>query len=203
MLGGQRLFNRFRLDSRSLLQAVDHDVRRADAQRRAARRSRAPSACSARRPLRARHRDLPPRRVPERLRRLYSDEEQARIRAEQGANAARALAHVSDAVVMLDDGSRILSWNDGRARSSSASPPSGARAAGRQRLPGVRRPRRAVRRRRSRPGAHRRRGALARDLAQPFDGGRVITLRDATAEHMLERARATSSPPRRTSCARR
>ena len=49
--------------------------------------------------------------MPERLRQLYAAEEQARIRAEQGANAARALAHVSDAVVLVDDNSRIRSWN--------------------------------------------------------------------------------------------
>src|SRR5439155_10179047 len=41
--------------------------------------------------------------VPERLRRLYASEEEARLRAEQGANAARALAHVSDAVLLVDD----------------------------------------------------------------------------------------------------
>ena len=49
--------------------------------------------------------------VPERLRLLYVGEERARRRAEQGANAARALEHVSDGVVLVDDAGRVRSWN--------------------------------------------------------------------------------------------
>src|SRR5207245_7098491 len=50
--------------------------------------------------------------VPERLRLLYAAEEDARLRAEQGANAARALEHVSDAVLLVDDAGEIRFWND-------------------------------------------------------------------------------------------
>ena len=42
-------------------------------------------------------------KVPERLRVLYAAEEDARLDAEQDANSARALAHVSDAVLLIDD----------------------------------------------------------------------------------------------------
>src|ERR1700704_1735853 len=49
--------------------------------------------------------------LPERLRRLYASEEDARLRAEQGANAARALDHVSDAVLRVDDAGEIRFWN--------------------------------------------------------------------------------------------
>ena len=50
-------------------------------------------------------------RVPERLRILYARERDARVRAEEGANAARALAHISDAVVLVDDDGLVRSWN--------------------------------------------------------------------------------------------
>lgn len=42
------------------------------------------------------------RAVPTRLLRLYRDEREARREAERGADAARALAHVRDAVLLLD-----------------------------------------------------------------------------------------------------
>jgi signal transduction histidine kinase len=49
--------------------------------------------------------------LPRRLRGLYQAEEHARRRAEQGANAARALEHVSDAVVLVDAAETVRSWN--------------------------------------------------------------------------------------------
>ena len=51
-------------------------------------------------------------KVPERLRVLYAAEEDARLDAEQAANSARALAHVSDAVLLIDDAGLVRSWND-------------------------------------------------------------------------------------------
>ncbi|HXH97801.1 MAG TPA: CHASE3 domain-containing protein, partial [Gaiellaceae bacterium] len=50
-------------------------------------------------------------KLPRRLRGLYLSEENARQHAEQGANAARALEHVSDAVVLVDADETIRSWN--------------------------------------------------------------------------------------------
>ena len=130
-------------------------------------------------------------RVPERLRQLYAAEEQARIRAERGANAARALAHVSDAVVLADADEFIRSWNAAAEQLFGISAeaalgrrtedviPSFAdlveRSSGSDALTPVRI-----------SGEER---WLAVTVSE-FEGGRVFTLRDATAEHLLERARA-------------
>jgi PAS domain S-box-containing protein len=51
--------------------------------------------------------------LPRRLERLYRKELEARARAELGANAAQALAHVGEAVVLLDDNDRVSYWNEG------------------------------------------------------------------------------------------
>jgi signal transduction histidine kinase len=130
-------------------------------------------------------------KVPEQLRRLYASEEDARVRAEQGANAARALAHVSDAVVLVDDAGAVRFWN-GAGEQLFGVP---ARlAVGRQvaavlpdygRLVDA-----AVRQDPFVPvvieGSER---WLAPALST-FDGGSVLAIRDATEGHVLERARA-------------
>jgi len=102
VLGGQKIFNRFRGDAKKLETSITAfvDQTRSD-QRRTFLRAVGLLAASGLFALAIAVFLM--RRVPERLRQLYSDEEQARIRAEQGANAARALAHVSDAVVMVHD----------------------------------------------------------------------------------------------------
>jgi signal transduction histidine kinase len=125
------------------------------------------------------------RLVPERLRQLYAAEEEARIQAERDANAARALAHVSDAVVLVDQGSRILSWNPaaGELFRISADDALGHAA-------GAVVPELAAVSSGLMPfsiGGEERWLAVA---VSPFDDGRVLTLRDVTAERMLERARA-------------
>lgn len=51
--------------------------------------------------------------LPRRLERLYRREQDARARAELGANAAQALAHVGEAVVLLDEDDRVTYWNEG------------------------------------------------------------------------------------------
>jgi signal transduction histidine kinase len=51
--------------------------------------------------------------LPRRLERLYRRELEARARAELGANAAQALAHVGEAVVLLDDRDHVTYWNEG------------------------------------------------------------------------------------------
>jgi two-component system, OmpR family, phosphate regulon sensor histidine kinase PhoR len=126
--------------------------------------------------------------VPERLRLLYRAEEEARERAEQGANAARALAHVSDAVVLVDDEGRVRSWNPAAERLFRA--PVG-RALSRRAAEVV-------------DGYARLLEAsgdfVAVDIAgetrwlaatvSVFDGGHVLTLRDVTEAYALERARA-------------
>ena len=188
VLGGQKIFNRFRGDAKKLETSITAfvDQTRSD-QRRTFLRAVGLLAASGLFALAIAVFLM--RRVPERLRQLYSDEEQARIRAEQGANAARALAHVSDAVVMLDDSSRILSWNTA-AEELFGIP--GQVAMGRP--AGAIFPEFGVLVERTggdltpvRIGGEER--WLAISLSR-FEGGSVVTLRDATAEHTLERARA-------------
>jgi signal transduction histidine kinase len=141
--------------------------------------------------------------VPERLRLLYAVEEEARLQAEQGANAARALAHVSDAVVLVDEAGSIRSWNAAAERLFGIAASS---ALGRRAIAVV-------------PDY----GPLL-DAAQSddsfvpvaiedaerwlaptlstFEGGSVLTIRDATAGYLLERVRsdfvATASHELRT-----
>jgi two-component system phosphate regulon sensor histidine kinase PhoR len=138
--------------------------------------------------------------VPRRLRELYLAEETARQRVEQGANSARALAHVSDAVVLVDDGGRVRSWN-----------PAAERHFGVDSKLALGRPAQEVV-----PEYARLLGS--KDQFVPadvdgeqrwftatqstFDGGHVLTVRDVTAGHALERARsefvATASHELRT-----
>jgi two-component system phosphate regulon sensor histidine kinase PhoR len=142
-------------------------------------------------------------KVPERLRLLYAAEEQARLHAEEGANSARALAHVSDAVMLADDAGSIRSWN---AAAEQLFGVSSADALGRRASTVV-----------IDYGALREAaqfddrlvpvtiGDAERWLAptlSTFDGGSVLTVRDATAGYLLERARsdfvATASHELRT-----
>jgi PAS domain S-box-containing protein len=129
------------------------------------------------------------RRVPERLRRLYSAEEQARIRAEQGANAARALAHVSDAVVLVDDTAQIQSWNNAAEELFGVSAEAAIGNVATAVFPEFT----VLLERASNGLTPVRIGGEERWLAvavSRFDGGRVVTLRDATLEHALERTRS-------------
>jgi PAS domain S-box-containing protein len=188
VLGGQLLFNKFRVDAAAFEASITDFV---DQTRSEERRTflRAIGLLAAGGLFALAIAVFLIRRVPERLRRLYADEEHARISAEQGANSARALAHVSDAVVMLDDGSRILSWNTAAAELFGISAEAAlGRPAGSvfpefgvliERSGGELTP--------VRIGGEER--WLAISLSR-FEGGRVITLRDATSEHTLERARA-------------
>jgi len=141
--------------------------------------------------------------VPERLRVLYAAEEDARQRAEQGANASRALEHVSDAVLLVDDDGVIRFWNEAAAQLFGVPPEA------------------AVTRRAASivPDYDRLLGAAERDESfvpvridgdehwlspalSTFDGGAVLAVRDATAGYVLERARtdfvATASHELRT-----
>ena len=49
--------------------------------------------------------------VPRRLGQLYEAEQQSRREAESRAEAARALAHVSDGVILTDAAGRVRFWN--------------------------------------------------------------------------------------------
>jgi PAS domain S-box-containing protein len=188
VLGGERLFNRFRASATTLQAAITtfveqtrHDQRRTF--------TRAVGLLGAAGLFALAIAVFLIRRVPERLRQLYSAEEQARIRAEQGANAARALAHVSDAVVLVDDNSRIRSWNTAAEELFGISAESAMGNIATAVFPEF-----SVLVERSggdltpvRIGGEERWLAVVVSL---FEGGRVVTLRDATTEHTLERTRS-------------
>jgi len=141
--------------------------------------------------------------VPRRLARLYASEEEARVRAEQGANAAHALAHVTDAVFLVDDEETIRFWN---AAGEQLFGVTAADAVGRRAAAVVTDYERLV------DAAHRqerfvpvRIGSDERWLApsvSTFEGGSVLTISDSTAGYVLERTRsdfvATASHELRT-----
>ena len=130
-------------------------------------------------------------KLPERLRRLYASEEEARLRAEQGANAAHALAHVSDAVFLVDDEGAIRFWNEACEQLFGTSADA---AAGKQAAAVVPDYARLV------EAAHRRDRFVPIRIAgderwltpalSAFEGGTVLTIGDSTAGYVLERTRA-------------
>ena len=138
--------------------------------------------------------------VPRRLRELYLAEERARQRAEQGANAARALEHVSDAVVLVDDGGRVRSWNPAAARHFGVNSEFALGRRAEEVVPEY--PRLAE------PNERFVRADIDGDwrwfsaTSSSFDHGHVLTVRDVTAARELERARtefvATASHELRT-----
>ena len=188
VLGGERLFNRFRTSATKLQTAITAFV---DQTRHDQRRTftRAVGLLGAAGLFALAIAVFLIRRVPERLRQLYSAEEQARIRAEHGANAARALAHVSDAVVLVDDNAKIRSWNTAAEELFGISAESAMGNTATAVFPEF-----SVLIERSggdltpvRIGGEERWLAVA---VSRFEGGRVVTLRDATIEHTLERTRS-------------
>jgi PAS domain S-box-containing protein len=60
--------------------------------------------------------------IPKRIYTLYRGEQEARRAAEEGADAARALTHVGEAVVLLDEGGVVRSWNPAAAAFFGLSP---------------------------------------------------------------------------------
>jgi two-component system, OmpR family, phosphate regulon sensor histidine kinase PhoR len=131
--------------------------------------------------------------VPRRLQRLYRSEQEARRAAERGDRASRSLAHVDDAVVLIDPGGVVRYWN-----------PAAALAFGVAEAEAIDRPVQDVV-----PEI----GTVERELARGgvvglaplvregeerwfavsesrFPDGRVLVLRNVTAEQELERGRA-------------
>ncbi|MEN3341756.1 MAG: two-component system, OmpR family, phosphate regulon sensor histidine kinase PhoR [Actinomycetota bacterium] len=139
--------------------------------------------------------------LPERLRVLYAAEEEARRKAEQGANAARALTHVSDGVVLVDDEARVRSWNTAAERLLGVTAGAAVGRPAAEVIPEY--PRlEAGRRDEFVPVRVNDEDRWYVATTTTFDGGRVLTIRDATAAHELERARtefvATASHELRT-----
>jgi signal transduction histidine kinase len=142
-------------------------------------------------------------KLPERLRSAYASEEEARRRAEQGANAAKALAHVSEAVVLIDDDDIVRYWNEGAERlfNVAANRAMGAHVAAV--VPDYERVSDASSREdRFVPVTINGDEHWVSPSLSAFDGGRVLTVADATAGHRLERMRsefvATASHELRT-----
>jgi signal transduction histidine kinase len=139
-------------------------------------------------------------KLPARLRELYQAEAEARQRAEQGANAAHALEHVSDAVVLVDESGLVRSWNPAAERhfGTGAALALGRPAA--EVVPGYDQL--------IRPGGEFVPVGIDGEdrwfvsTASSFEQGHVLTIRDVTAAHQLERARsefvATASHELRT-----
>jgi signal transduction histidine kinase len=130
-------------------------------------------------------------RVPERLRRLYAAEQETRREAEQGANAARALEHVSEAVLLVDGDGSIRFWNAGAEQLFGIAPTA---AVGRRaaivvpeygRLVDA-----ATRGDRFVPLRIEDVERWVAPAVSAFEGGSVLAVRDATAGYVLERARA-------------
>jgi len=130
-------------------------------------------------------------RVPERLRRLYAAEQETRREAEQGANAARALEHVSEAVLLVDGDGSIRFWNAGAEQLFGVAPTAavGRRAAvvvpDYGRLVDA-----ATRGDRFVPLRIEDVERWVAPAVSTFEGGSVLAVRDATAGYVLERARA-------------
>jgi two-component system phosphate regulon sensor histidine kinase PhoR len=138
--------------------------------------------------------------VPRRLRELYLAEEQARHRAEQGANAARALEHVSDAVVLVDDNGRVRSWNPAAERHFGVDTDFALGRRAEEVVPEY--PRLSEANEQFVPADVEGERRWFSASSSGFDRGRVLTVRDVTAAHALERARtefvATASHELRT-----
>jgi signal transduction histidine kinase len=129
--------------------------------------------------------------LPNRLRRLYALEEEARLRAEETANAARALEHVSEAVALVDVEGTIRFWN--RQAEELFNVPEetaiGNRAV--RAIPAYERLVTAAERsERFVPVRIDGTDRWVTPSVSTFDGGSVLTVSDATTGYVLERTRA-------------
>ena len=143
--------------------------------------------------------------VPERMRRLYAGEQAARRAAERGDRASHALEHVHASVVLLDNNDRVLYWNRAAERVFRVPEAEALTRTVRELIPELDLIEEALAR--GGPGAvapvvvdgeERWLAVSETTLAE----GRVLVLRDVTAEQQLERARgefiATASHELRT-----
>lgn len=130
-------------------------------------------------------------RVPSRLYRLYRAEEEARRDAEEGAEASRALAHVGEAVVLVDETDTVRYWNPAAeslldlprtaviGRHLSAAAPAVERVLEATAATGE-----------ATTATIDGRQRWLTSAVSRFEGGRVIVLRDLTQARELERIRA-------------
>jgi signal transduction histidine kinase len=122
--------------------------------------------------------------VPPRLFRLYRGEQAAREAAEQGADAARALTHVRESVVLLDDADGVRYWNPSAGELFGLRP-------GATRVPGLAELVVAGRENAGPvPAVLQDRERWLTVAESRFEGGSVVVLRDVSADRELERVRS-------------
>jgi signal transduction histidine kinase len=126
-------------------------------------------------------------RIPSRLYRLYRSEAEARRAAEEGAEAARALAHVAEAVIVADDEDGVRYWNPGAARLFGVD---GDAAIGRPLGEVAPAALAALATLGSTTTELDGRARWLSAAESRFDGGRVIVVRDLTPDYELERVRS-------------
>ena len=142
--------------------------------------------------------------LPEHLKLLYDREREARRLAERGDRASRALTHVADAVILLDGSDSIRYWNPAAVALTGIPEETALNRPARKVLPELA----AIDASLDAGGAAlvplRAEGRESWLTASEgrFEDGRVLVLRDVTAEQQLERARseflATASHELRT-----
>jgi signal transduction histidine kinase len=125
--------------------------------------------------------------VPQRLYRLYREERMARRSAEQSADAARALTHVRESVVLLDDAGVVRYWNPPAGALFGLVDGGGESAALAHVLIEFHR---AGESPDARPVTLEGRERWLTCAESPFDGGRVVVFRDVTDDHRLEQLRS-------------
>ncbi|HEY5295850.1 MAG TPA: ATP-binding protein [Gaiellaceae bacterium] len=128
-------------------------------------------------------------RIPSRLYRLYRAEEGARRAAEEGAEAARALSHVSEAVVLADDTNTVRYWNPAAA-ALFGHPPDAAIGRPVDALAPVLADLTADGASGVSPVTLEGQQRWLSAAESHFPGGRVVVVRDLTGDHELERVRS-------------
>ena len=160
--------------SNEMLQAANRTVNEAQTEQRIA----SASSSSSSRSLggagsRHRHRALPAH--PRRLGDLYEAELASRQEAESRAEAARALEHVSDGVILTDDTGRVRFWNPGRRSSPGSTSTARSGASSAWLLPG---------------------GSACRSSPTPGSSGAPRSSRSSSGTSAGSRSRASTSASR-------
>ena len=131
-------------------------------------------------------------RLPRLVEGLYRSEQDARRRAERGERASRSLAHVAEAVVLVDAGGDVRYWNPAAERSFGVAEAEALNAPVARSLPELATIEVDLAERSAGSLGIDRDGDVRRFTVNEsrFAEGRVLVLRDVTDEHRLERVRA-------------
>jgi len=131
-------------------------------------------------------------RLPRLVEGLYRSEQDARRRAERGDRASRSLAHVAEAVVLVDTGGVVRYWNPAAELSFGVVEDDAIDAPVARSIPELATMEGELADRSTGSLAVERDGEVRRFAVNEsrFAEGRVLVLRDVTDEHRLERVRA-------------